>query len=163
LSAASKLIEQVEESGGRFAVDGDRLWIGPSRTARPLLEQVALHKMEIIGLLDRRSNPQPKDLIAHVSLPEAAQGVERDPYGLGLWLMARYEEGPVCIADVRRLLIDFCLWRKAVDLPFPTPRGFGLLQEAGYVVEGNTAYGSPLFIDSIASPEPVAGHDEGAS
>jgi hypothetical protein len=106
----------------------------------------------------------PADQIAELTPPDAGPDVERDPHGLGLWLMARYEEGPACIADVRRLLIDFCLWRQAVDLPFPTPRGFiGLLQEAGYVVEGNTAYGNPLFTDSIASPEPAAGQSEDVS
>jgi hypothetical protein len=55
MSLASELIQIVEQAGGRFQIDGDRLGIFPKEAAAPVLEQLRQHKAELIAELSRRT------------------------------------------------------------------------------------------------------------
>ena len=54
MASASELIRAVEEAGGRFKVDGDRLAVAPREAVEPVLEELCRHMPEIIELLSRR-------------------------------------------------------------------------------------------------------------
>jgi hypothetical protein len=54
MSLAVELIQTVEQAGGRFLLDGDRLGIVPATAAAPVMEELRQHKPEIIDLLSQR-------------------------------------------------------------------------------------------------------------
>ena len=54
MSAALELVYAVEANGGRFRVEGEYLVIAPEEAAAPVMEELRLHKAEIVELLARR-------------------------------------------------------------------------------------------------------------
>ncbi len=64
MSMAEELIRAVEANGGHLRVDGEDLVIAPRKAAAPVIDELRLHKAEIIDLLKPTSIPpvDPADL-----------------------------------------------------------------------------------------------------
>ncbi|MGA3159880.1 MAG: hypothetical protein ABSC77_01600 [Terracidiphilus sp.] len=54
MNSALELIQVVESAGGRFMVDDGRLGIIPATAAKPVMEELRQHKMELLAELARR-------------------------------------------------------------------------------------------------------------
>lgn len=81
-----------------------------------------------------------------------------DPFGLGLWLVARCLFGPSRKGEVSKMFLDFCEWRHQVGIPLATRGAFVHdLRQAGYAVEKNLVRGIELFEDTKVNPTAAAG------
>jgi hypothetical protein len=54
MTSAIDLIQEIEDAGGQFMIDGAQLGIRSVRIERPVFEELALQKIEIITILSRR-------------------------------------------------------------------------------------------------------------
>jgi hypothetical protein len=66
---AADLIRTVEEQGGRFVIDGDRLGIFPADVAATLVEELRAYKLEIINLISSRAQMPPGVRLVSWQLP----------------------------------------------------------------------------------------------
>jgi hypothetical protein len=96
MSAAFELIRAVEANGGRLRVEDGWLVIAPEDAAASLMEELRLHKAEIIGLLE-------SDCI-----PPDAPAEWRKPFAK--WLDSACMRHPRCFGGVACLHIAFCEW-----------------------------------------------------
>ncbi len=91
MSTPLELVQIVEQSGGRFKIDGDRLGINPKTAAAPVLEELRKHKQAIIGLILERG-----------------AAIWRRPFEQ--WLLSACIQRPRDFGGFNVMLIDFNLW-----------------------------------------------------
>src|SRR5271165_1910177 len=96
MSTALELIRAVEANGGQLRVEDGWLVIAPEDAATPMLEELRLHKVEIIGLLQPNGIP-PNDLAEWRVL-------------FAQWLDSACVRSPRCFGGVACLHIAFCGW-----------------------------------------------------
>jgi hypothetical protein len=107
MTRAAQIVAEIEAQGGRLAVEDDRLVIDPSQVALPFVDELRLHKQEIILLLREReaSDFDPLD---------------RFREGFAAWIAARvwvdtkriasHDLNPRWFTGIGSLYKDCCAW-----------------------------------------------------
>jgi hypothetical protein len=108
MSTALELVQAVEANGGRFRVDGEYLVIAPEDAAAPVMEELRLHKAEIIDLL-RNRDATPAEIPTDDLLP-------------GEWLLENCLYRDRWWGGVGCLHLDLSRWCAAHGRPAPESR-----------------------------------------
>jgi len=121
MNTALELIRTVEANGGQLRVEDGWLVIAPEHAATPVLEELRLHKGEIIGLL------QPN------GVPSNDPAEWRKPFAR--WLDSACVRHPRCFGGVGCLHIAFCEWEvRQGEVPCTRDAFEHLLDESGFLV-----------------------------
>jgi hypothetical protein len=99
MSAASELIQAVEENGGHIRVEDGCLVIAPGEAAAPVMQELRQHKPKIIRLLQSRD------------LPTHDPAEWRPPFAR--WLDAACFRSPRWFTNAAHLHSAFCDWETA--------------------------------------------------
>ena len=139
MSAALKLIQRIESSGGQIRVEDGCLVIAPATAAEPVIEELRQHKTELIALLQSRTEQE----------EDSAPGSD----ALGLWMLARCVYRDRCFGGVGALYLDLARWCAEQGRPMPASRrAFAVeLQTEGFVLTADgLVYGLMLREDLTA-------------
>lgn len=145
MNAARFLMTTIERRGGRLSVDGEFLVVEPSEAGASLLNELRIHKTEIIGLLRG----------------EAAGMADHDPGAWSddflMWLKSgriMHREGRDDWGGVGSLHIDFCEWAVTHDAVPCTRRTFErLLEEGNFHIADGLVRGVVLLVDLQEVPK----------
>jgi hypothetical protein len=122
-ATAFELITLVEQRGGRFFFEGDRLEIEPVQAGLPLLESLRAHRVAILEALRGRQREQSAEFRNYWRA------------AFRKWLEARCVQGPRWFGNVNALHVNFCEWQAASNAD-PCNREIfaGLLEEIDSIV-----------------------------
>lgn len=139
MNAARSLMATIERRGGRLSVEGEFLVVEPSEAGASLLNELRMHKTEIIGLLRG----------AHAGMAEHDPEAWSDDFLM--WLKSGrvvHREGTDDWGGVGCLHIDFCEWAVVHDSVPCARRTFEqLLEEDGFYVADGLVRGVVLRVE----------------